>query len=45
MQGLLDFIQQSAAPFYAVQKMVSMLESAGIQRLTEKNKCIIKGLS
>lgn len=33
--GLLQFIQQSPTPFHAVQNMLSMLEQAGFQRLSE----------
>jgi len=42
LQGLLNFIQQSPTPFHAVQSMVSILEDAGFQRLTEKEQWFVE---
>ncbi|MDQ7003728.1 MAG: M18 family aminopeptidase [Ghiorsea sp.] len=42
IEGLLSFIQQSPTPFHAVQNMVSVLESAGFQRLDEKDQWFVQ---
>lgn len=38
IDGLLDFITRSPTPFHAAQSMVELLEHAGFQRLTEKER-------
>ncbi len=41
-RGLLDFIHWFPTPFHAVQSMVSLLEGAGFQCLTEKEQWFVE---